>query len=148
MLSADFNRRELLRAAGIAGVVAVTTIRLPGAAAAIMPVGSHPFAAFAARVHLEPDGSALITVAASRMDEALQVVWEPAETDGHYPIGSVDASPWDRRQQAYETARGLLVAMAARNWEVEPDECRAQYGQIIHQPSGRAANYLIWTDFG
>ena len=149
MLSVDFSRRELLRAAGVTGIVAVSTVRLPQtAAAAIAPKDRPPMAALAARVRMRPDGSAAIALASAQMGEGLEVIWQPGGS--HEDSGSPNrvASPWACRQQAYDTARALLLATAAQSWDVGPAECRAEGGQIIHPRSGRAVGYVIWTEFG
>jgi isoquinoline 1-oxidoreductase beta subunit len=35
----------------------------------------------------------------------------------------------------------MLVAAAAKRWNVEPASCRAQRGEVHHEPTGRSAKY-------
>jgi isoquinoline 1-oxidoreductase subunit beta len=48
---------------------------------------------------------------------------------------------WKPLRQAGATARTMLVAAAAKRWNVEPASCRAQDGEVLHEPTGRAAKY-------
>ena len=44
---------------------------------------------------------------------------------------------WQPLRQAGATARIMLVAAAAKRWNVDPASCRAQSGEVLHVPSGR-----------
>src|SRR5882672_4415849 len=46
---------------------------------------------------------------------------------------------WEPLRQAGATARTMLVAAAARRWNVEPASCRAQRGEVLHEPTGQRA---------
>jgi isoquinoline 1-oxidoreductase beta subunit len=48
---------------------------------------------------------------------------------------------WQPLRQAGATARTMLVAAAAKRWNVDPASCRAQSGEVIHTPTGRSAKY-------
>jgi len=48
---------------------------------------------------------------------------------------------WEPLRQAGATARTMLVAAAARRWNVEPASCRAQSGEVLHEATGRRATY-------
>jgi isoquinoline 1-oxidoreductase beta subunit len=48
---------------------------------------------------------------------------------------------WKPLRQAGATARSMLVAAAAKRWNVEPASCRAQRGEVLHEPTGRSARY-------
>jgi len=48
---------------------------------------------------------------------------------------------WQPLRQAGATARIMLVAAAARRWDVDPASCRAENGEVLHPPSGRRARY-------
>jgi isoquinoline 1-oxidoreductase beta subunit len=48
---------------------------------------------------------------------------------------------WQPMRQAGATARTMLVAAAAKRWNVEPASCRAQSGEVIHVPTGRRITY-------
>ena len=45
---------------------------------------------------------------------------------------------WQPLRQAGATARTMLVAAAAKRWNVDPASCRAQSGEVLHAPTGRA----------
>ena len=48
---------------------------------------------------------------------------------------------WQPLREAGATARTMLVAAAARRWQVEPASCRAARGEVLHAPTGRRARY-------
>src|SRR5262249_22958298 len=48
---------------------------------------------------------------------------------------------WKPLRQAGATARTMLVAAAAKRWNVDPASCRAQRGEVVHEASGRTAKY-------
>jgi isoquinoline 1-oxidoreductase subunit beta len=48
---------------------------------------------------------------------------------------------WTLLRQAGAAARSMLVAAAARNWGVHPDECSTKDGTILHSSTGRVLRY-------
>jgi isoquinoline 1-oxidoreductase beta subunit len=48
---------------------------------------------------------------------------------------------WETLMKAGAVAREMLIAAAAQNWGVDPKTCRAEKGEVIHQPSGQRATY-------
>jgi isoquinoline 1-oxidoreductase beta subunit len=48
---------------------------------------------------------------------------------------------WQPLRQAGATARAMLIAAAAKNWNVDPASCRAQNGEVLHPPTGQSAKY-------
>jgi isoquinoline 1-oxidoreductase subunit beta len=48
---------------------------------------------------------------------------------------------WQPLRQAGATARTMLVAAAAKRWNVDPATCRAQHGEVLHPPTGRRIAY-------
>jgi isoquinoline 1-oxidoreductase subunit beta len=48
---------------------------------------------------------------------------------------------WQPLRQAGATARTMLVAAAAKRWNVDPVSCRAQSGEVLHPPTGRRIKY-------
>jgi isoquinoline 1-oxidoreductase subunit beta len=48
---------------------------------------------------------------------------------------------WQPLRKAGATARTMLVAAAAKRWDVDPSSCRAQNGEVLHQASGRSLGY-------
>jgi isoquinoline 1-oxidoreductase beta subunit len=51
---------------------------------------------------------------------------------------------WQPLRQAGATARTMLVAAAAKRWNVEPAACRAESGEVVHKPRDKAPNMAIW----
>ena len=48
---------------------------------------------------------------------------------------------WQPLRQAGATARTMLVAAAAKRWNVDPSCCRAERGEVVHAPTGRRIGY-------
>jgi isoquinoline 1-oxidoreductase subunit beta len=48
---------------------------------------------------------------------------------------------WKPLREAGATARAMLVAAAAKRWNVDPKSCRAEDGDVIHTPTGRRLKY-------
>jgi isoquinoline 1-oxidoreductase subunit beta len=48
---------------------------------------------------------------------------------------------WRSLRTAGATARIMLVEAAAKRWHVDAKTCRAQDGEVIHQPTGRKLKY-------
>ena len=48
---------------------------------------------------------------------------------------------WQPLRQAGAIARTMLVAAAAKRWNVDPASCRAQSGEVLHAPTGRSLKY-------
>ena len=48
---------------------------------------------------------------------------------------------WQPLRQAGAVARTLLIAAAAKRWNVAPEACRAQAGEVLHPATGRGLKY-------
>ena len=48
---------------------------------------------------------------------------------------------WKPLREAGAVARTMLVAAAAKRWNVDPASCRAQRGEVFHAPTGRRIRY-------
>src|SRR5215472_2197236 len=48
---------------------------------------------------------------------------------------------WQPLRQAGATARTMLVAAAAKRWNVDPSSCHAQSGEVLHVATGRNFKY-------
>src|SRR3954447_5466896 len=48
---------------------------------------------------------------------------------------------WKPLREAGATARTMLIAAAAKRWNVDPASCRAQSGEVLHIPSERRIKY-------
>lgn len=53
---------------------------------------------------------------------------------------------WPQMRAAGATARVMLIQAAAQRWNVSPDTCRAENGQVIHVPTGRKLGYGALVD--
>jgi isoquinoline 1-oxidoreductase subunit beta len=86
-----------------------------------------------------------------------QVALEPAPADDRLyanPVFGFQATGgstsvramWEPLRRAGATARIMLIAAAAQQWNVEPASCRAQMGEVIHPPTGRRIPYGALVD--
>lgn len=83
--------------------------------------------------------------------EELEADWstirvEQAEADRIYGKTRTAGSDstydlFDPLRRAGATARGLLIAAAARIWGIDPESCRAESGAVIHPTSGQQLAY-------
>jgi isoquinoline 1-oxidoreductase subunit beta len=48
---------------------------------------------------------------------------------------------WQPLREAGAVARTMLIAAAAKRWNVDPASCRAQSGEVLHAPSNRRFKY-------
>ncbi len=48
---------------------------------------------------------------------------------------------WKPLREAGATARTMLVAAAAKRWNVDPATCRAERGEVVHAATGRRIRY-------
>ncbi len=48
---------------------------------------------------------------------------------------------WQPLREAGATARTMLIAAAAKRWNVDPASCRAQHGLVVHETTRRSAKY-------
>ncbi|HKE38603.1 MAG TPA: xanthine dehydrogenase family protein molybdopterin-binding subunit [Casimicrobiaceae bacterium] len=48
---------------------------------------------------------------------------------------------WQPLREAGATARTMLIAAAAKRWNVDPGTCRAQKGVVLHESTGKTARY-------
>ena len=48
---------------------------------------------------------------------------------------------WQPLREAGAVARAMLVAAAARRWNVDSASCHAQSGEVLHPPTGRRSTY-------
>src|SRR5213594_4025466 len=163
------NRRSFLRVstAAAGGLLVSMYFDLPASAqegSQAPPAKTYPPDAF---VHIRPNGQIMITVnrlefgqgvhtslpmiLADEMDaDWTQVIAELAPAADVYkdPLfgiqmvggsGSIAHSFHQYRELGART-RAMLVAAAAEQWKVAPDQCRTE-ASIVHGPSGKSATY-------
>jgi hypothetical protein len=106
MLSADIERRDILKTAGIAGIAAITGIPLSPTLAAAARMQSDGLAALAARVQMRSNG-ADIEIALSTRSEGWRVRWNSPLSHGDNSQDGTGQYSWARRARAGDTARAL-----------------------------------------
>jgi isoquinoline 1-oxidoreductase beta subunit len=53
---------------------------------------------------------------------------------------------WQPLRHAGAAARIMLITAAARRWHLDPTTCRAENGEVIHQPTGQRFTYGALVD--
>lgn len=162
------KRRSLLKASLSAAGGLMLGFHLPGRGAVYGPQEA-PAAEINAWLVIEPDDTIVIRVAQAEMGqgvftampmlvaEELEVDWsrvraEFADPHRHVTEGQVyrrmqtggSAAVRESReylQRAGAEARERLIKAAAEHWLVSPADCRADYGAIHHDATGRSINY-------
>jgi isoquinoline 1-oxidoreductase subunit beta len=156
------NRREFLQAGAASSLVIGFTLPISGRAATAVPAFTPN-----AWLRITPDdrvtvicgssemGQGVLTAIPMLMAEELDADWkkvsvEQAPVDKAYanPIFGMQATGgsttvrahWEPVRKAGAAARQMLVAAAAAQWKVGPDECRTEAGQVIHK-SGKKLSY-------
>src|SRR5882724_4966419 len=168
------NRRSFLRVSAAAGggLLVSLYLDLPASAEAVNeapPPKVYPPDAF---VHIRPDGkiviqvnrlefgqgvqTALPMILADEMDaDWSQVIPELAPAADVYkdPVfgiqmvggsGSIAHSFQQYRELGART-RAMLIATAAQQWNVAPDQCRTE-ASVVHGPDGKSARYAELAD--
>ena len=163
----NLSRRALLQAAAAAGGGLMLSVSFPfgGGDAAAAGEGFAPNAF----VQIGSDGQIVLTMPYVEMGqgtytsipmliaEELEVDLKQVRLEHAPPNEKLYANPllgvqatgnsnamrgaWKPLRQAGATARTMLVAAAAKRWNVDPASCRAQDGEVIHAPTGRRAKY-------
>jgi isoquinoline 1-oxidoreductase beta subunit len=67
-------------------------------------------------------GNPLLGVQATGNSNAIRAAWQPL-------------------RQAGASARTMLIAAAAKRWNVDPASCRARSGEVLHPSTGRSIKY-------
>src|SRR3954471_15699544 len=164
--SGDLSRRVFLRATAAAGGGLVLSVSLPFAGRAARAADAFAPNAF---IRIAADGPVTLTMPYVEMGQGTytsipmliaeeleidlgQVRLEHAPPDEKLyvnPLLGVQATgnsnairgAWQPLRQAGATARTMLVAAAAKRWNVDPATCRAQRGEVLHPPTGRRLTY-------
>jgi isoquinoline 1-oxidoreductase beta subunit len=162
------SRRGFLQAGAAAGGGFVLSLRLPLAGGSAQ-AGEGAFAPNAF-VRIDRDGGVALTMPYVEMGQGTytsvsmliaeelevdlaQVRVEHAPADakryGNPLLGGIQATgnsnamrgAWQPLRQAGAAARTMLVAAAAKRWNVDPATCRAQRGMVEHAPTQRSLAY-------
>jgi isoquinoline 1-oxidoreductase subunit beta len=166
--SADgVSRRSFLQAGAAAGGGLLLSLSLPfpnrdaEAAAAFAPN---------AFIRIERDGQIVLTMPYVEMGQGTytsipMLIAEELEVDlkqvqvehappneklyGNPLLGGIQVTgnsnairaSWQPLREAGATARAMLIAAAAKRWNVDPASCRALNGEVLHAPSERRLKY-------
>ena len=167
--AAGLSRRGFLQAGAAAGGGFMLSLRLPlaGGEAAAADAGAFAPNAF---VRIDRDGGIVLTMPYVEMGQGTytsvsmliaeelevdlaQVRVEHAPADakryGNPLLGGIQATgnsnamrgAWQPLRQAGAVARTMLVAAAAKRWNVDPASCQAQRGRVLHAPTQRSLGY-------
>src|SRR5262245_21488688 len=162
------SRRAFLQAGAAAGGGLLLSLRLPFANGEADAAGAPGFTPNAF-IRIGSDGKIVLTMPYVEMGqgtytsipmliaEELDVDLKQVELEHAPPNEKLYANPllgvqatgnsnavraaWQPLRQAGAAARTMLVAAAAKRWNVDPASCRAQRGEVLHPPTGRRASY-------
>jgi isoquinoline 1-oxidoreductase beta subunit len=162
------SRRTFLRAAAAAGSGLMLSLRLPSAGRDAAAAGADEFAPNAF-IRIGGDGQVVLTMPYVEMGqgtytsipmliaEELEVDLKQVQLEHAPPNEKLYANPllgvqatgnsnairgaWQPLRQAGAAARTMLVAAAAKRWNVDPASCRAQSGEVLHPATGRSIKY-------
>ncbi|MVT68081.1 molybdopterin-dependent oxidoreductase [Bradyrhizobium pachyrhizi] len=166
--AADLSRRNFLRAGAIAGGGLLLSVSLPFASRESEAAASEGFAPNAF-VRIGGDGKVVLTMPYVEMGqgtytsipmliaEELEIGLTQVRLEHAPPSDKLYANPllgvqatgnsnamrgaWQPMRKAGATAKAMLVAAAAKRWNVEPGTCRAENGEVYHAASGRKLGY-------
>src|SRR5437763_3834389 len=165
----DLSRRAFLQAGAAAGGGLMLSVSLPFANGDAEAAGADGFAPNAF-IRIGADGQVVLTMPYVEMGQGTytaipMLIAEELEVDlkqvrlAHAPaneklygnplLGGIQATgnsnavraSWQPLRQAGATARTMLVAAAAKRWNVDPASCRAQSGEVRHPPTRRSIKY-------
>jgi isoquinoline 1-oxidoreductase beta subunit len=158
------DRRTFLRTSATAGAALLVGFHIPARASdPAQEQEKPPVNPLNAWVRITPDNHVTLILAKSEMGQGImtalpmilaeelcldwkQVAIEQAPTNpkiydhGTGGSGSVGGS-WLPLRQAGAAAREMLVAAAAKKWEVSTDTCKAQNGYVVHGHPERSYSY-------
>jgi isoquinoline 1-oxidoreductase subunit beta len=163
------SRRGFLQAGAAAGGGLMLSLRMPFANGEAEAAAANGFAPNAF-IRVERDGAIVLTMPYVEMGQGTytaipMLIAEELDVDlnqvrlehapanaklyGNPLLGGIQATgnsnavraAWQPLRQPGATARAMLVAAAAKRWNVDPASCRAQSGEVRHPPTGRSSKY-------
>jgi isoquinoline 1-oxidoreductase beta subunit len=159
------SRRAFLKTSAAGGAVLLIGFHLPARASSDPAQAQEkpPINPLNAWIRITPDNRVTLILAKSEMGQGIMTAlpmilaeelcldWdkvhiEQAPTDpkiydlGTGGSGSV-AGSWLPLRQAGAAAREMLIAAAAKKWQVDPDTCRAEKGYVVHGHPERSYTY-------
>jgi isoquinoline 1-oxidoreductase beta subunit len=164
----NVSRRDFLRTGLLAGGGLVLGLHLPSPAGGQAPGKKEGPFALNAFVRVGADDSVTVVVNHSEMGqgpytsvpmlvaEELDADWAKVRYEAA-PVAAVynhtlfgiqmtggstsTWTEWERVRKAGATARAMLIAAAAAEWNVEPAMCGTEPGHVVHAASGKRASY-------
>src|SRR5438105_1707302 len=167
----NLSRRQFLSASAALGgglLIGFATGRSISAAGAAEKVASEPFGPNAF-IRIDPNGQVTLTMPYVEMGQGTytsipMLIAEELEADlkqvrlehapsneklyanpllGVQATGNSNAirGAWQPLREAGAVARAMLMAAAAKRWNVDRGSCRAQSGEVIHTPTGKKLKY-------
>src|SRR6202011_2105823 len=165
----DLSRRAFLQAGTAAGGGLMLSLSLPLANGDAQAAGADGFAPNAF-IRIEGDGQIVLTMPYVEMGQGTytsipMLIAEELEVDltqvrlehappneklyGNPLLAGVQATgnsnairaAWEPLRQAGATARVMLIAAAAKRWNIDPSSCRAERGEVVHETSARRIKY-------
>jgi isoquinoline 1-oxidoreductase beta subunit len=162
----SLSRRRLLQVGLAVGGGLLLQVRIPAAQADAGPLPSAPDA----YIRIDGDGQVTLTMPFVEMGQGTytsvpMLVAEELEVDldqvrlehappndkvyGNPLLAGVQATggstsvraAWQPLREAGAAARIMLIAAAAKQWQVDAASCRAQRGAVLHTESGRSLGY-------
>jgi isoquinoline 1-oxidoreductase beta subunit len=161
-MSLQLSRRGFL--AGLGAGLAIAILPKTGEAvpAISTPQNQGGFSPHAL-VHIAFDGTVTIICHRSEMGQGIRsslpmliadelgadltkIVVRQAEGDKKYGDQNTDGStsirkPYDNYRNAGAAARMMLCAAAAKKWNVKPETCTTQNGEVVHPPTKRSLSF-------
>ena len=164
----EMSRRLFLKASVASGGALLVSFALPGFTAANRTVATSKFAPNAF-IRISRDGSVTLIMPYVEMGqgtytsismliaEELEVDLRQVKVEHAPPNEKLYANPllgmqatgnsnavrasWKPLREAGASARTMLVAAAAKRWNVDPSSCRAQQGEVLQASTGRRIKY-------
>jgi isoquinoline 1-oxidoreductase beta subunit len=165
MAKTSISRRHFVKLSAFTGSGLVLGFSLPGfPAAAMNPAGDCDYFQPNAFLRIDPSGLVTIFVGKQEMGqgvntslpmivaEELEVDFEAIKTeiapygslkDGAHDTGGSQSvtGGWEELRQAGAAARTMLIAAAAKRWNVSESLCKAENGKVLHTVSGNSLLY-------
>ena len=163
------NRREFLQLTATGGAALVLGFYLPGCARHGGREGFAPNAwlritpddQITVLVEIPEMGQGPRTVDTMMLADELEADWSHIRVEQAPVISTIyqnlatggsggTGSAWDYMRKVGAQGREVLLAAAAKRWNVPKEQCRAQNSTVVHQPSGRTFSYgqLVETASG
>jgi isoquinoline 1-oxidoreductase beta subunit len=169
MIPDHLTRRSLLQAGAAAGGGLMLSLRLPFAKGDAEAADADGFAPNAF-IRIQGDGQIVLTMPYVEMGQGTytsipMLIAEELEVDlkqvslehappneklyGNPLLGGIQATgnsnairaAWQPLRQAGAIARAMLVAAAAKRWNVDTASCHGRSGEVLHAPTGRSIKY-------